>query len=401
MADHSSPSKPRQPRLRASCDGCFTAKVKCSKARPICSRCLACGLECRYSPSSRAGKPKSDHQKIGIQRGTSYPILEDIPDNGHITYHSSISHPELHGAEGGWSGSPSPSSSMNRDPAIPLSANMIGLSSHVHDHGGGVDLYSMNVPQWISSAAISPFSDMSIAQPPDTGLSLPYNGVTHWATAASGSSHQLFDPNLSPTQAGIASGYFPSPVATPGSPNRHLFPAPAMADDGCKCFESCLQSLHSLHNASGLLWPPLDAVLFLNGKAVESCVGLLSCFHCTKRSGTQTTMMLMATMLSEAAGIYKVAAQMHMEGLHGPTPDDAPPSSLHRGHGTPGCHDARWLQLGGIVQEVEKLREACTRFRDVCVSLPDDAGINRAMTGYVGRSLGAAMEALKKMQAVW
>ncbi|KJR81857.1 transcription factor [Sporothrix schenckii 1099-18] len=54
-------SKHRQPRLRASCDGCFLAKVKCSKARPICSRCLACGIECRYSPSSRAGKPKADH----------------------------------------------------------------------------------------------------------------------------------------------------------------------------------------------------------------------------------------------------------------------------------------------------------------------------------------------------
>jgi hypothetical protein len=45
---------PRQPRLRASCDGCFLAKVKCSKARPVCSRCLTVGLVCRYSPSSRS-----------------------------------------------------------------------------------------------------------------------------------------------------------------------------------------------------------------------------------------------------------------------------------------------------------------------------------------------------------
>ncbi|KFH45239.1 hypothetical protein ACRE_039570 [Hapsidospora chrysogenum ATCC 11550] len=58
---HSSPSRaatatvpPRQPRLRASCDGCFLAKVKCSKARPVCSRCLAVGFVCRYSPSSRS-----------------------------------------------------------------------------------------------------------------------------------------------------------------------------------------------------------------------------------------------------------------------------------------------------------------------------------------------------------
>ena len=53
-------SKPRHSRLRASCDSCFLAKVKCSKARPICLRCLTCGSDCKYSPSSRAGKPKSD-----------------------------------------------------------------------------------------------------------------------------------------------------------------------------------------------------------------------------------------------------------------------------------------------------------------------------------------------------
>src|SRR6185437_5570380 len=56
----STPAKQRQPKLRQSCDGCFLAKVKCSKARPICSRCLSVGLDCRYSPSSRAGKVKSD-----------------------------------------------------------------------------------------------------------------------------------------------------------------------------------------------------------------------------------------------------------------------------------------------------------------------------------------------------
>lgn len=56
-----STAKPHPLCLRRSCDGCFLAKVNYSKARPICSRYLACGIECRYSPSSRAGKPKSDN----------------------------------------------------------------------------------------------------------------------------------------------------------------------------------------------------------------------------------------------------------------------------------------------------------------------------------------------------
>ncbi|KAK6196654.1 40S ribosomal protein S16 [Pestalotiopsis sp. IQ-011] len=54
----------RQPRLRASCDGCFIAKVKCSKDRPMCGRCLQMGHDCKYSPSSRAGKVKADSISI-------------------------------------------------------------------------------------------------------------------------------------------------------------------------------------------------------------------------------------------------------------------------------------------------------------------------------------------------
>lgn len=58
----SSSSTAKQPRLRASCDGCFLAKVKCTKSRPVCSRCLAVGLVCRYSPSSRSlGSHKQTH----------------------------------------------------------------------------------------------------------------------------------------------------------------------------------------------------------------------------------------------------------------------------------------------------------------------------------------------------
>ncbi|ETS82100.1 hypothetical protein PFICI_07102 [Pestalotiopsis fici W106-1] len=57
--------KLRAPRMRASCDGCFLAKVKCSKGKPMCQRCMTTGLACKYSPSSRSGKPKaSDNGNI-------------------------------------------------------------------------------------------------------------------------------------------------------------------------------------------------------------------------------------------------------------------------------------------------------------------------------------------------
>lgn len=43
----------RTDKLRASCDACYLAKVKCSKSRPLCQRCLVSGTNCAYSPSAR------------------------------------------------------------------------------------------------------------------------------------------------------------------------------------------------------------------------------------------------------------------------------------------------------------------------------------------------------------
>lgn len=45
-------------KLRASCDGCYLAKIKCSKERPKCSRCASHDTSCQYSPSQRIGKPR-------------------------------------------------------------------------------------------------------------------------------------------------------------------------------------------------------------------------------------------------------------------------------------------------------------------------------------------------------
>lgn len=50
--------KPEPPRLRASCDGCYLSKVRCTKEIRGCSRCLNHGVPCKYSPSQRIGKPR-------------------------------------------------------------------------------------------------------------------------------------------------------------------------------------------------------------------------------------------------------------------------------------------------------------------------------------------------------
>ncbi|EMF17167.1 uncharacterized protein SEPMUDRAFT_34261, partial [Sphaerulina musiva SO2202] len=40
-------------KLRDSCEICASAKVRCSKEKPSCSRCINRGLKCEYGLSRR------------------------------------------------------------------------------------------------------------------------------------------------------------------------------------------------------------------------------------------------------------------------------------------------------------------------------------------------------------
>ena len=52
-------SKPREPRMRDSCEACAKSKLKCSRDKPTCKRCQNRGLACLYCPSQRAGRTPS------------------------------------------------------------------------------------------------------------------------------------------------------------------------------------------------------------------------------------------------------------------------------------------------------------------------------------------------------
>jgi hypothetical protein len=115
-----------KPRLRASCDGCFLAKVKCSKARPVCSRCLIVGLVCKYSPS-------------GVTRSAA----RAAPDALCPATLSEESFAEL----GAWNRSPLADQQQQLSPGIPMSAGGVGPAS-------------------VGTAAPSPYSSASGPPPP-------------------------------------------------------------------------------------------------------------------------------------------------------------------------------------------------------------------------------------------
>ena len=64
-------------RMRTSCDRCQTAKMKCSRTRPACGRCLKGGHQCVYSLSKRIGRPP---KSASAPEAQSQPSNRQLPD---------------------------------------------------------------------------------------------------------------------------------------------------------------------------------------------------------------------------------------------------------------------------------------------------------------------------------
>ncbi|KAK4452396.1 hypothetical protein QBC34DRAFT_34517 [Podospora aff. communis PSN243] len=402
-------AKPRQQRLRASCDGCFLAKVKCSKARPICSRCLACGIECRYSPSSRAGKPKSDssanmHNSVVGDMSAMSPVSDDKG----MVFPSQHTVPGLYKLETGWHTPPtSVDGGMSRSHSMSGLA-MMGVEPGPAGHGDpnmAGDMYSAGMPwtppndmtaQFVESPGIAPHMGQGHGRSQSYDFAMP-SPMGAWPDPNAHDMYAYSQTQL-PTPGSIPANYFPSPTATP-----HLRPSPrhksvSVAPNGsagsCACFSACLQSLQALHNASGPSPPPFDIVLSLNRKAVEGCASMMSCPRCMSRSGTHTSAMLLATVIGKITSFYKNASHTYFE--NGAMQSAASPSALGVSLGayTLMGEEGRWLEMEILARELRKLEEVYAQFREVCADLSEDPEVSKAMIGYLGHTLGSTLEVI-------
>ena len=406
-------AKPRQQRLRASCDGCFLAKVKCSKARPICSRCLACGIECRYSPSSRAGKPKSDAssnmQSAMAADMSSMSSLSPVSDDKGMVYPSHPGHhavPGLYKLETGWHTPPtSVDGGMSRSHSMSGLA-LMGVETSPAGHGDQAmagEMYSGGMP-W------TPPNDMSAQFVESPGIAAPlghgHGRSQSYDFSMPGTMGPWTDPNADmyafgqaqlPTPGSMPPNYFPSPTATPHlrpSPRHKSASAGSSGPSGsCTCFTACLQSLHALHDASSpSSSPPFDIVLELNRKAVGGCASMMNCPRCMSRSGTHTAAMLLATIMGKIASFYKNASHTCFE--NGAMPSAASPSALGVSLGayTLAGEDSRWFRVEFLVRELRKFQEVYAQFTEVCAGLSEDGGVSKAMIGYLDHTLRSTME---------
>ncbi|KAI0387179.1 hypothetical protein F5Y04DRAFT_268236 [Hypomontagnella monticulosa] len=409
-----SSAKARQPRLRASCDGCFLAKVKCSKARPICSRCLACGIECRYSPSSRAGKPKSEH--TGSTHANNPQDMQQMHhgmiDDKSMAYSTAHQTPTEHmfNFDAGWTTPPTPvDGHMSRNPSISTGLALLGVEDRPMGEQDPMsappEMYSTSIP-WTPPTDLSctTFSDIPATAGPMHGgqirsqsFDLSMSAPITWTDPVA---QEMLSYGQVQTPTSMSSNYFPSPTTTPTmrpAGPRHRSSSSTINGGSCTCFTACLQSLQALHNASSPASPPFDFVLTLNRKAVEGCAAMLSCSKCMSRSGTQTAAMLLATVIGKITSFYNAASHSYFE-----------TSSLSMAQNNPGNNmgvslgvyqlngeDGRWLELEILARELRKLEEVYSRFREVvCADFSDIPDVTKAMISHLGQNLGSTLEVI-------
>ncbi|KAK1749966.1 hypothetical protein QBC47DRAFT_310933 [Echria macrotheca] len=383
------PAKPR--RLRASCDGCFSAKVKCSKGRPMCQRCLQNGLNCHYSESSRAGKPKSD-QNARLQHTNSIDL-------------SATTRPAHQGGGMGmfdppvdWVTPPYMEGEMSRNHSM-TGQPMLSIQTSQFPHADSTlvvaDMHTAGMP-W------SPQNDLP--SPFDISGAAAHMGRGHDRTPSNDMNvFNALHTEWSRDHVQEAFGYRPAPLPTPSMPTT-AFPTPATtpllragsryesrlgSPSSCTCYTACLQSLQAFRDASSNPPPALDSVLNLNRKALEGCAMMLGCQRCMARPES-TVAKVLGTVLSEVVSSYNDAYQMYFANTASPNG-----VGLSIGTYTLPSEQTRWLELEVLAWELDRVHQVYTQYRENYTDVFTDSAMTNSIIEHVGHNLDALLTTME------
>jgi hypothetical protein len=312
-----SPSGEQKPRkLRASCDACSRAKVKCDKVRPTCHRCGNMGICCNYSPSMRLGKPRKNRNPDGsimrdVSPASSCGPLGPRPDMIPRTTTTATAYAN--------ESSPEPTDPFFFGPATPeyhfqdayIANNFDGSQSPYSDTGSFVNNWS-NDDQMIFNSPSDMFAPMPQFPPP----AAPYTQSGHVRNSSTHSQPEMFAPMEGLHSPPMASPQFfgmseqqslpifsPEKMATSPPPmvSAPLPTPPTSATvPNHDCTQFAFQTLNSLYsppasqpmagdfNGSSNGLPTLDSVLSTNKAAVDKLFVLLGC-SCSANPHFSTT----------------------------------------------------------------------------------------------------------------
>ena len=330
------PSRSSAQSLRDSCDNCYKAKIKCSKTKPECDRCVTRGFQCVYLPSRRRGRTKA---MTGRRTSQNSPARSRRDSMDRSSQHGSI-----------------------------ISSNELDLLRNTHD---------------LTSYAMPEFPTMNTLQ----AVTSPPLGFF----ASSESAHTLFsEPDLSPCQdflgtkfnkpglqpsASADLGLFTPPIsaqATPDGRKQNTFSPESFTDHlnslQCDCMSQCLNSLNVLYSSSAS-WdcpPPFDVIITVNTWATNQCSSTLNCLRCFSREGNSSLAMLLGTLLKKILAYYQAAI------LGTAVQRDNNPVQLMLGSFTVDAGAEQRLELDILRPELQRLQPLLGRFSDFCERIRDE-----------------------------
>ncbi|KAI1133383.1 hypothetical protein F5Y10DRAFT_87097 [Nemania abortiva] len=384
-------TKVRQPRLRASCDGCFLAKVKCSKSRPVCSRCLACGIVCNYSPSSRAGKPKPDNSHNAHPHPSPHEIqLRSFMDDKGLAYLQQRGPDHMYTADPSWTTTATNvENPMSRNASLPADLSLLGVNGNTFGQQDPMSAPLEMMP-WTPSTDLSctPFTEFPLGathiQGPHArsqsfdGTAMPTQMPTQTAWGGDPNTRDAISYTQLQTPASLTPNYFPSPTATQIS-----HPTQSCQQNGgsCTCFLTSVQSLLELHSLTIYSPPAFDITVAINQKAVDGCVTMLGCPSCLSRPGMDTSAMLIATILNQVASVAKSVNYSGAGSISFGTYQYQVPRE-----------GGEWIRTEIMIHELQKLEETFARFREIYAEVLNAPEFPNDLINYIGRNIRSSLD---------
>ena len=238
------------PTLRASCDSCNQAKVKCTKQQPQCQRCKKHNIDCIYGISLRAGKRASQPPP---------PTKVEIPPPLPTDWNMDLS--------------------ATTTPYSPLDMDGVCPSMFEYDMPFPLEGYQGNI--FTNDDTFLPLADLTF---PDHTQS----ASTATNTSTCDTSPVMSDSLLLSLSTGMV-----RPSHTQNMPTS-LFAS-------CSCFRTTILTLSTLQQLSESSHTTFDVALVHNKEAVALCLDTLKC-SCASDS---TVILLVVSLLAKTIHIYE------------------------------------------------------------------------------------------------
>ncbi|MCJ1436790.1 hypothetical protein MMC27_006172 [Xylographa pallens] len=284
-------------KLRASCNACNQAKVKCSKSRPTCTRCAKHGEECVYSVSLRAGKRPAHRERSDARsRSSKQPFINSLDANAKqrvlsnrpaaqgIASNSQLQSPIQSPVEIPHAWMIEPATAMD---LIPMDGDMY------------LNIVDYETPSLMDTSALFDISECSQSSSSFQNSAQTGTFRENWYHGAGAFDQHIPDPiNIPPyvyherqqsSHAASNSSSFNSPIQTPTTP---------IYSSNCGCFRTILQTLSSLYIFSSFPNLTFDVALARNKEAVSLCLAALECNCAAEASFGLLYISLIAKILS-------------------------------------------------------------------------------------------------------